>query len=80
MTTRHRLNRSGHPQADAALSRAVIVRLQHHEPTEAYTAPRIAKGKTNRDGIRCLKRLLARGIWAHMRPLRQTEQPLQLAA
>lgn len=30
MTTRHRLNRGGHRQANAALYRAVIVRLQVH--------------------------------------------------
>ena len=32
MTTRHRLNRGGHRQANAALYRVVIVRMQHHEP------------------------------------------------
>ena len=36
MTTRHRLNRGGHRQANSALYRAVIVRLQHHQPTQAY--------------------------------------------
>ncbi len=30
MTTRHRLNRGGHRQANAALYRVVIVRMQHH--------------------------------------------------
>lgn len=35
MTTRHRLNRGGHRQANAALYRVVIVRMQHHEPTKA---------------------------------------------
>ena len=34
MTTRHRLNRGGHRQANAALYPAVIVRMQHHEPTK----------------------------------------------
>ena len=38
MTTRHRLNRGGHRQANAALYRAVIVRMQHHQPTQAYVA------------------------------------------
>lgn len=70
MTTRHRLNRGGHRQANAALYRTVIVRMQHHEPTKAYLARRIAEGKTKAEIIRCLKRLLARELWALMRPLR----------
>lgn len=75
MTTRHRLNRGGHRQANAALYRAVIVRMQHHEPTRAYVARRTADGKTKAETIRCLKRLLAREIWALMKPLRSTNIP-----
>lgn len=70
MTTRHRLNRGGHRQANAALYRTVIVRMQHHEPTKAYVARRTAEGKTKPEIIRCLKRLLARELWAAMKPLR----------
>jgi transposase len=73
-TTRHRLNRGGHRQANAALYRTVIVRMQHHEATKAYVARRTAEGKTKAEIIRCLKRFLAREIWALMRPLR-TPQP-----
>jgi transposase len=75
MTTRHRLNRGGHRQANAALYRTVIVRMQHHEPTRAYVARRTLEGRTKPEIIRCLKRHLAREIWAHMRPLRATAQP-----
>lgn len=71
-TTRHRLNRGGHRQANSALYRAVIVRMQHHEPTKTYVARRTAEGKTKPEIIRCLKRLLARETWALMRPLRLT--------
>jgi transposase len=70
MTNRHRLNRGGHRHANAALYRAVIVRMQHHQPTRAYVARRTAEGKTKAEIIRCLKRLLAREIWALLRPLR----------
>lgn len=70
MTTRHRLNRGGHRQANAALYRSVIVRMQHHQPTRAYVARRTAEGKTKAEIIRCLKRLLAREVWALLRPLR----------
>ena len=71
MTTRHRLNRGGHRQANAALYRAVIVRMQYHQPTKDYVARATAEGKTKAEIIRCLKRFLAREIWSHMRPLRQ---------
>jgi transposase len=76
MTTRHRLNRGGHRQANSALYRTVIVRMQHHEPTRSYVARRTAEGKTKAEIIRCLKRLLAREIWSLMRPLRQHAQQL----
>jgi transposase len=78
-TTRHRLNRGGHRQANAALYRSVIVRMQHHEPTMAYVARRTAEGKTKAEIIRCLKRLLAREIWALMRPLRTNPQTIKFA-
>ena len=80
MTTRHRLNRGGHRQANAALYRAVIVRLQYHPPTQAYYQRRTAEGRTKAEIIRCLKRLLAREIWSYLRPLRQARQPPVLAA
>ena len=80
ITTRHRLNRGGHRQANAALYRAVIVRMQHHAPTRAYVARRTAEGKTKGEIIRCLKRLLAREVWALMRPLRTQPRQDQHAA
>jgi transposase len=70
LTKRHRLNRGGHRQANAALYRAVIVRMQHHEPTRTYVARRTLEGKSKAEIIRCLKRLLARETWALLRPLR----------
>ena len=62
-TGRHRLNRGGHRQANAALYRAVIVRIRFHQPTVAYVARRTADGRTRREIIRCLKRFLAREIY-----------------
>ncbi len=57
MTTR-RLDHGGHRQANAALYRVVIVRMQHHEPTKTYVARRTAEGKSKAEIIRCLKRLM----------------------
>ena len=64
MTTgRHRLYRGGHRQANAALHRAVVVRMRYHQPTVDYVIRRRADGRTKRDIIRCLKRFLAREIY-----------------
>ena len=60
---RHRLNRGGNRQANAALYRAVIVRMRWHEPTIAYVAKRTAEGLSKKDIIRCLKRYLARELY-----------------
>ncbi len=62
-TSRHRLNRGGDRQANAALYRIVVVRLRYHEPTKAYLARRIAEGKTKKEAIRCLKRYAAREVY-----------------
>jgi transposase len=50
-TIRHRLNRGGNRQANAALYRVVIVRLRSHPPTLAYTHRRLAEGLTKREII-----------------------------
>ena len=63
-TNRHRLNRSGDRQANAALYRIVIVRLCHDPRTQAYMRRRTAEGMTKREVIRCLKRYVAREVYA----------------
>ena len=61
---RHRLNRGGNREANAALWRIGMVRLRwDHPPTRAYIHRRTAEGKTIPEAIRCLKRYLARRIW-----------------
>ncbi len=80
LRTRHRLNRGGHRQANAALYRTVIAAMQHHEPTKAYVVRRTAEGKTKKEIIRCLKRHLAREAWALMRPLREASAAAARAA
>jgi transposase len=62
-TTRHRLNRGGHRQANAALHRILAVRMRFHEPTIAYVTRRTQEGKTKKEILRCLKRLLIREIY-----------------
>ena len=82
---RHRLNRGGNRQANAALYRAIIVRMRWHQPTIDYVDRRTAEGLSKREIIRCLKRYLAREIY-HLLPdtvtatATQTEQQLHKAA
>ncbi|WP_407941542.1 transposase [Nocardioides okcheonensis] len=63
MTNRHRLSRAGHREANAALYRAVIVRMRFHQPTIDDVARRTTDGLSKRDIIRCLKRYLAREVY-----------------
>jgi transposase len=67
-TQRHRLNRGGDRQANAALYRIVIARLRHDQPTKDYLARRIREGKSKKEAIRCLKRYVAREIFAALQP------------
>ena len=64
---RHRLNRGGNRQANAALYRIVLVRLRWHPPTIAYVERRTAEGLSKKDIIRCLKRFVAREFY-HLLP------------
>ena len=66
MTNRHRLAWNGHRQANAALYRATILRMQHHQPTKAYVERRTAEGLSKRDIIRCLKRYIAREAYGRI--------------
>jgi len=77
---RHRLNRGGNRQANAALYRAVIVRMRWHEPTIAYVARRTAEGLTKKDIIRCLKRYLARELYQLLPEPSAASAPTKLRA
>ncbi len=70
-TTRHRLNRGGDRQANAALYRIVVVRLRWHQPTKDYMARRLTEGKSKKEIIRCLKRYVAREVFAVLNQMGQ---------
>jgi transposase len=76
-TRRHRLNRGGDRQANAALHRVVVVRLRWHQPTRDYATRRTTQGKTSKEILRCLKRYVAREVFA---VLRQIDDPGLAAA
>jgi transposase len=65
-TNRHRLNRGGNRQANAALYRVVITRMRGHKPTLDYVRRRTAEGKSKAEIIRCLKRYVVREIFGHL--------------
>lgn len=72
-TVRHRLNRTGDRQLNAALHRVVLTRRgHHHPPTSAYITRRTSEGRTPREIERCLKRYLAR----HLHRLLTTMPPM----
>jgi transposase len=62
-TRRHRLNRGGDRQANAALHRIVVARLRHDRRTQDYLARRLSQGKSRKEAIRCLRRYLVREVY-----------------
>ena len=63
-TNRHRLNRGGDRQANAALHRIVVVRLRYDRRTKAYMLRRTTEGMSKAEVIRCLKRYVAREVFS----------------
>jgi transposase len=76
-THRHRLNRGGDRQANAALHRVVLSRIRWDPRTRAYVARRTTEGLSKKDIIRCLKRMIARELYYLLRPTQpaQTTPP-----
>ncbi|WP_439331503.1 IS110 family transposase [Nonomuraea candida] len=62
-TTRHRLNRGGDRQANAALYRVALCRLRWDPRTRAYMERRTHDGMSKKEIIRCLKRYIARELY-----------------
>ena len=61
--SRHRLKRGGNRQANNALWRIAMIRLQSGSRTQQYAARRKGQGKTPRHIVRSLKRYIAREIY-----------------
>jgi transposase len=62
-TQRHRLDRAGNRQLNAALYRIAITQARYHPQARAYLERKRAEGKSRREAIRCLKRLLVRVVF-----------------
>jgi transposase len=63
---RHRLNRGGDRQANAALYRIVLTRMSGDPETKAYVARRRDEGNNTAEIMRCLKRYVARETFQHI--------------
>jgi len=61
---RHRLNRSGDSQANSALWHIVFTRMVNDPRTRHYLERRMKDGRTKKEAIRCLKRYVAREVFA----------------
>jgi transposase len=74
---RHRLNRRGNRQLNAALHRIAITQVRIHDPAKTFVARKRTEGMSNREALRCLKRQLARVVYNTMRA---TQRPAVEAA
>ncbi len=74
-TNRHRLNRGGDRQANAALYRVVLCRMRWDPRTRAYVERRTKEGLSKKEIIRCLKRMIARELYYVLRPVTPSEEP-----
>lgn len=74
-TGRHRLNRGGDRKANNALWRIVLIRMGTDQQTKNYVARRTTEGMSKPEIMRCLKRYVAREVYA---ALQQNRLPLPL--
>jgi transposase len=63
---RHRLHRGGDRQANSALWHIALTRMSWDPDTRAYVERRTKEGLSKREVMRCLKRYIARKIFADL--------------
>jgi transposase len=64
---RHRLNRTGNRQLNHAIHIIAVTQARIYAPAREYLARRKANGKSNKEALRALKRLLIRRVFTLMR-------------
>jgi len=62
-TQRHRLDRRGNRHLNAALYQIAITQARYHPGARDYLERKQTEGKSRREAIRCLKRLLIRTVF-----------------
>ena len=70
---RHRLNRGGNRQTNAAIHRIAITQLRIHPDAQAFIQRRLENGSTRREALRLLKRKLANVVYRTL--LNDIQQP-----
>jgi transposase len=76
---RHRLNRTGNRQLNAALHMIALTQVRVHPPARDYVARRHAEGKSGKEAVRALKRHLIRAIYRLLK-LCADREPVEVQA
>jgi len=66
-TNRHRLDRGGNRQLNAAFHRIAVTQGRIHPAAREFLARKEAEGKGRMEALRCLKRHLVRAVWNALR-------------
>jgi transposase len=64
---RHRLDRGGNRQLNAALYRIAITQARYHAPAREYLERKRSEGKSRREALRCRKRPLVRAVFQSLK-------------
>jgi transposase len=77
---RHRFNRRGNRQLNAAIHRIAVTQLRIHEPAKEFMARKRAEGKSKTEALRALKRHLTRVVFKTMSTIDQPTDRLTAVA
>jgi transposase len=70
---RHRLNRGGNRQLNAALHRIAVTQLRVNAQAQAFRQRRLTAGSTRAEALRALKRHLARRVYHLLHSAQQAQ-------
>lgn len=79
-TVRHRLNRGGDRQANSALHEIARQRVMRDPETAEYAERARARGKSDREVMRCLKRYVAREAYRALMHPHEIRRPADASA
>jgi transposase len=77
---RHRFNRRGNRQLNAALHRIAVTQMRIHEPARLYIAKKRSEGASKTEAIRALKRRLSRVVFKTMTSMQPPADSLTAVA
>lgn len=75
-TERHRFDRHGNRQLNAAFYRIALTQARVHPGARAYLAKKRSEGKSSAEALRCLKRLLVRVVWRALQSAGEPRSPV----